>query len=73
MLPSQRRILKVAASALAKLCGGELLTADLLNALMMADADPRLSDTEAYAAEVLFEALSDYRPDAVDLALKFPE
>lgn len=59
---------RLVGSALAKLVGGELLMADLLNALLCCDADARLSDAEAAAGELLFDILTDYRPDAVDLA-----
>ena len=69
MTCEQMVILGRTANGLGKLLPIDQL-ADLLNAIIGADADPRLTDPEVEAMETLFALLGDLSPQAVDVAMK---
>jgi hypothetical protein len=55
------------AETLSILCADETI-ADLLDATLSADDDPRLTDNQVDLADVLFDSLAEIRPDCVTLA-----
>ena len=69
MTLEQMAILGRTANGLGKLLPVDQL-ADLLNAIVGADAEPRLTDPEVEALETLFALLRDLSPEAVDVAMK---
>ena len=69
MTLEQMAILGRTANGLGKLLPVDQL-ADLLNAIVGADAEPRLTDAEVEAVERLFDLLAAVAPSAVDAAMK---
>ncbi len=64
---TKRQTVERVARILGKLCGDATVAA-LMNATLSADAEPCLSDSEVEIATLLFDAITDARPDCIELA-----